>query len=148
MSTVKQVVGSKSALTGISATLASATYGVTTVKDNTTNQPLDNLVEVAITPGTTTGNKQAVIFAKASIDNSVFSSGPESGTTATDEGDLFLVGVLPLNTAAGAQVKQFPIAAAFGGVLPPFYKIIIKNDSGAAFSAVSVNAAEVSSTVA
>lgn len=149
MATVKQVVGTKTALTvtGL-ATLASGTYVTSAVYNNTTNQPLDVMVEAAITPGTTTGNKQAVIFAQASYDNSVFQSGPGSGTTTTDESDLTLVGVVPLNTAAGAQVKSFSTALAYGGVLPPYVRYVVKNDSGVAFTNGALNTAEISATVA
>lgn len=148
MSIVKQVVGSKSALavTGL-ATLANATYAVSAVKDNTASQPLDLLVELSVTPGTVAGNKQAVLFAKASLDGTAYQSGPESGTTVTDEPDLTLIGVLPLNTSAAAQTKMFAVAAAFGGVLPPYLKFVVKNDSGVAFAAGTLNVSEVSGTV-
>jgi hypothetical protein len=149
MSTVKEVVGTRTSVTvtGLS-TLASATYAVSNAVDNTTNQPLDLLVELSITPGTVSGNKQALLFAKASLDGTNWQSGPESGTTTTDEPNLSFVGVLPLNTSSGAQTGVFPVALAYGGVLPPNLKFVVKNDSGAAFSAGTLNISEVSGTVA
>lgn len=148
MATIKQTVSAKAALTvtGLS-TLASATYAVSAVKDNTTNQPVDLLLELSVTPGTVASNKQAVVFAKSSLDNTTFSTGPESGTTTTDEPDLTFIGVLPLNTNAVAQVKHFSVASQFGGVLPPYLKFVIKNESGAAFTAGSLNVSEVVPTV-
>jgi hypothetical protein len=149
MSTVKSVAGTRTSLTvtGLS-TLASATYVASAVKDNTANQPLDILVELAITPGTVSGNKQAVLFASASLDNTNFQSGPTSGTTTTDEPDLTFIGVLPLNTNSAAQTKLFSVASAYGGVLPPYLKFVVKNDSGAAFTAGTVFTSEISGTVA
>lgn len=149
MSTVKQVIGARTALTVSSlATLASATYCVSAAVDNTTNQPIDLLVELAVTPGTVSGNKQAILFAISSLDGTNYSSGPTSGTTATDEDVLTQIGVVPLNTSTTAETMIFPVAAAFGGVLPPFIKFVVKNDSGASFTTGSIHVSEVSSTVA
>jgi hypothetical protein len=149
MSVVKQVVGTRTSLTvtGLS-TLASATYVQSNDYDCTTNQPLDLLVELAITPGTVSGNKQAVLFATASLDGTNYSTGPTSGTTTTDEPDLFFIGSLPLNTASTAQRRIFSVAAVFGGMLPAHLKFVVKNDSGAAFTAGTVFTSEISATVA
>lgn len=149
MATIKQLVGTRTALTvtGL-ATLASATYVASNVLDCATNDPLDVLVELTITPGAVTGNKQAVLFAVASLDNTNFQTGPTSGTTTTDEPVLTLIGVLPLNTNTTAQTKIFSVAAAYGGALPPYLKFVVKNDSGAAFTAGTIYTSEVSATVA
>lgn len=149
MSTVKQVVGTRTSVTATGlATLASATYVASADIDNTVNGPLDLLVEVAITPGTVSGNKQALIFAKGSLDGSNWQSGPESGTTSTNEPDLTYLGCIPLGANATSQMKILPVAGAFGGILPPHVKIVVKNDSGAAFTAGTINVSEVSGTVA
>lgn len=151
MATVKQVVGSRTSLTTSALnSLASATFVSAGTITHNTNQPLDVLVEVTATPGTVSGNKQLVVFAKISLDGTNFTSGPESGTTTTDEPDLFFVGTVPLNTNSTAQTKTFSLAAALGGVLPYASKIIVKNDSGAALNASggSVYYSEISATVA
>jgi len=151
MATVKQVVGTRTALTTSALnSLASATFVSAGTITHNTNQPLDVLVEVTATPGTVAGNKQLVVFAKISLDGTNFTSGPESGTTTTDEPDLFFVGTVPLNTNSTAQTKTFSLAAAYGGVLPYASKIIVKNDSGAALAASgnSVYYSEISATVA
>lgn len=148
MATVKQIVGTKAAVTvtGLS-TLANNTYCVSNAVDNTANDPLDLLVELAITPGTVSGNKQAVLFAQASLDGSTYQTGPTSGTSATNEPNLKRLGVLPLNTNASAQVGVFSVASAYGGALPPYVKFVVRNESGAAFSAATLNVSEVSATV-
>ena len=150
MATVKQVVGTRTALTTSALnSLASATFVSAGTITHNTNQPLDVLLEVTATPGTVSGNKQMVVFAKISLDGTNFTSGPESGTTTTDEPDLFFVGTVPLNTNSTAQTKTFSLAAAYGGVLPYASKIIVKNDSGAALNASggSVYYSEISATV-
>lgn len=150
MATVKQVVGSRTSLTTTALnSLASATFVSAGTITHNTNQPLDVLLEVTATPGTVSGNKQLVVFAKISLDGTNFTSGPESGTTTTDEPDLFFVGTVPLNTNSTAQTKTFSLAAALGGVLPYASKIIVKNDSGAALAASgnSVYYSEISATV-
>jgi len=150
MATIKQVVGTRTALTTSALnSLASVTYVSAGTITHNTNQPLDVLVEVTATPGTVAGNKQLVVFAKISLDGTNFTSGPESGTTTTDEPDLFFVGTVPLNTNSTAQTKTFSLASALGGMLPYASKIIVKNDSGSALAASgnSVYYSEISATV-
>lgn len=120
-------------LTGL-GTLAAGTYAVSSALDLSAVDPLDVLLDISVTPGTVGGNKQLLIFAKISLDGTNYSSGPESGTTATDEPNLYLLGSLPLNTNTTAQRGVFSVATALGYV-PPWLKIVVKNDSGAAFTA-------------
>lgn len=151
MATIKQVVGTRTALTTSALnSLASATFVSAGSLTHNTNQPLDVLVEVTATPGTVSGNKQLVVFAKVSLDGTNYSTGPESGTTTTDEPVLYYVGTVPLNTNSAVQTKTFSLAVALGGTLPYASKIIIKNDSGAALAASgnSVYYSEISATVA
>lgn len=151
MATIKQIVGTRTSLTTSALnSLASATFVNAGTITHNTNQPLDVLVEVTATPGTVSGNKQLVVFAKVSLDGTNYSTGPESGTTTTDEPDLYYVGTVPLNTSSAVQTKTFSLAASLGGMLPYASKIIIKNDSGAALAASgnSVYYSEISATVA
>lgn len=140
MTTQKLAQGSRTQLSGAAAalnSLASATYVVLgTLTHNSSNlTPLDCLVELAVTPGTVAGNKQAALYAQVSLDGTNWSTGPTSGTTTTDEPDLYFIGALPLNTNATLQRRTFSLAAALpGGVLPYATKLVMKNDSGAAFA--------------
>lgn len=150
MATGKIVAGTKTSLTvtGFS-TLASATYVASSTYDNTTNKPIDLVVEVtAQTTNTAAGNKQVKVFAQASYDNSVFQTGPTSGTTTTDEPDLTFLGVVPMNTNSTNHIKSFSVAAAYAGSLPPYVKIILQNDLGVALTSGSVSTIEYSYTVA
>lgn len=151
MATVKQVVGSRTSLTTSALnSLASATFVSAGTITHNTNQPLDVLVEVTATPGTVSGNKQLLVYAKASLDGSNQTTGPETGTTVTDEPNLYYVGTLPLNTNSTTQTKVFSLAAAYGGLLPYASEIVVRNDSGAALNASggSVYYSEISATVA
>lgn len=151
MATVKQVVGTRTELTTSALnSLASATFVSAGTITHNTNQPIDVLVEVTATPGTVSGNKQLLVYAKASLDGSNQTTGPETGTAVTDEPNLYYVGTLPLNTNSTTQTKVFPLAAAYGGLLPYASEIVLRNDSGAALNASggSVYYSEISATVA
>ena len=151
MATVKQVVGSRTSLTTSALdSLASATFVSAGTITHNTNQPLDVLLEVTATPGTVSGNKQLLVYAKASLDGTNQTTGPETGTAVTDEPNLYYVGTLPLNTNSTTQTKVFSLAAAYGGLLPYASEIVLRNDSGAALNASggSVYYSEISATVA
>lgn len=151
MATVKQVVGTRTALTTSALnSLASATFVSAGTITHNTNQPIDVMIEVTATPGTVSGNKQLLVYAKASLDGTNQTTGPETGTTVTDEPNLYFVGALPLNTSSTTQTRVFALAAAYGGVLPYASEIVLRNDSGAALNASggSVYYSEISATVA
>lgn len=140
MATAKIAQGARTQLTGAAAamnSLANVTYATLgTITHNSAGKlPLDCFVELAITPGTVAGNKQAVLFAQASMDGTTFGSGPASGTATADETNLVYLGTLPLNSNATLQRRSFSLATAFGGVLPYATRLIVKNDSGVAFAA-------------
>lgn len=149
MATIKQVVGAFSSLTvsGLT-TLASATYVASASIDNTSNDPLDIMLMVEVTPGTVSSNKQVLVFAQGSHDGSDWQTGPTSGTTATDEPNLTFIGTVPCNTNSTQQRAILSVAGAFGGVLPPFIRFVFKNETGAALTAAAVEYAEVSGEAA
>jgi hypothetical protein len=145
MATIKSEVQTASSLTvtGLS-TLASATYCVSNTITHSTNDPMDVLVDISVaTTNAVAGNKQLLVFAKASIDGTNFTSGPESGTTATDEPDLYFVGAIPLNTSTTTHRRIFSLAAAYGGVLPIASKLVLRNDLGVALTSGSAQISEV-----
>ena len=113
-----QVQGTRTALTSTGfSTLASATYVATSAYDCSVNDPYDVVVEVeCATTNTPTGNKQVAVFAKESLDGTNYRSGPESGTTTTDEPNLRFLGTIPMNTASVTQRGSFSIVEAFGYV--------------------------------
>lgn len=134
MASITAVVGAKTALTTSALdSLASATYVSAGTIDLTAADPLDVLVEVAATPGTVSGNKQVVVFAKVSLDGSTWTSGPETGSTATDEPNLKFLGTVPCNTNSTQQVNTLSVVSALG-FIPPHLEIVVKNDTGAALA--------------
>jgi hypothetical protein len=137
MAVVKSEVQSAVALSATATslgTLGIGTYLVSTNITHITNDPLDVLIDVQInTTNTPSGNRQLVVFAQASLDGTNFTSGPTSLTTATDEPDLYLVGIVPVNQA-GTHRKIFSLAAAYGGTLPHTSRLVFKNDMGVAIT--------------
>lgn len=137
MATTTLQAGTRTALTTSALDLLnSATYIVAGTIDVSALDPVDYLVEVTVTPGTVATPKQVAVFAKISTDtvSTNFTSGPETGTGTTDESNLYLLGVIPCNSNATPQTKTFSIFSALGFV-PPFCKIIVKNETGAQLAA-------------
>lgn len=126
--------GSRTTLTTSALnSLASATYVSAGTIDVSSVDPLDVAVEVEVTPGTVSSDKGVYVFVKISFDNTNFSTGPESGTTTTDEPNLYLLGFVPCNTNSTLQRGGFSVASALGFV-PPYMKVIVKNATGAALA--------------
>lgn len=140
-----QVQGARTSLTSTGfSTLASATYVATSSYDCSVNDPYDVVVEVeCATTNTPAGNKQVAVFAKESLNGTNYRSGPESGTTTTDEPNLRFLGTIPMNTASVTQCGSFSIMDAFGYV-PYAFKVVLKNDLGVALTSGAVYTAEIS----
>lgn len=148
MAVMKQVVGARTALTttGFSS-LAAGTYLTSEAVTAATNSPTDVIVEVrAATTGTPSGNKQVLVFAKESLNGSIFRSGPINGTSTTEEGNLKFLGVLPMPTSGSVQMATFSIVQAFG-YCPHSLYIVVKNDLGVALTFGEIAKAEISVTV-
>jgi hypothetical protein len=121
-------------------TLASATYVASSSIDLGAAIPVDVTFEVeANANGTPSGNKQLLVFCKFSLDNTNFGSGPESGTTATEEADLHLIGALPMNDTNDHR-KFFSLA---GLPVARYLKIVCKNDLGVALTSGNVYRADI-----
>ena len=135
MATITMITGTRTSLTTTALnSLAAATYVNAGTLDLTTVDPLDVLVEVSATPGTVAGNKQLVVFAKVSLDGINWTTGPESGSSATDEPNLKFLGVVSLNSNATSQTNTLSVVSALG-YIPPYIEVICKNDSGATLAA-------------
>jgi hypothetical protein len=148
MADIKQPVGTRTSLTvsGLS-TLDSATYCVSNTYTANTNKPLDVAVEVEVaTTNTPASNKLVAVFLKESLDGTNFRSGPETGTTTTDEPNLLLLGIIPMNTSSVTQRGTFSVVEALGYV-PHTFKIVVKNELGVALTSGSAFTAEITGTV-
>ena len=149
MPTITQLVGTRTSLTSTGfSTLASATYVATSAYTPATNDPLDVIVEVeCATTNTPAGNKQVAVFIKESLDGTNYRSGPESGTTTTDEPNLRFIGTVPMNTASTTQRGTFSVANALG-FCPYTFKVVLKNDLGVALTSGAVYTSEISAVSA
>lgn len=117
-------------VTGLS-TLANGSNAISDAVDNTTNKFLDYLVEVSATVGTVSGNKRFLVYATSSVDGTNYSD-------SSDVSNMKLLGIVnaPSNSTA-YRSPAFSVASAFGGTIPNHFKIVVRNDSGAAFTAGS-----------
>ena len=121
-------------------TLAASTYITSTAIDLGASIPLDVTFEVECKPGSTpSGNKQLMFFAKLSLDNTNFGSGPESGTTATEEADLHWIGTLPTNDI-NTHRKFFSLQ---GLPITRYLKLVVKNDLGVALTSGNIYRADI-----
>jgi hypothetical protein len=118
-------------------TLAAATYITGSAIDLSADVPLSITFEVeGNANGTPSGNKQLILFLKWSLDNTNWQTGPESGTTATEEPDLDWGGALPMNDTNDHR-KFFTIYPKARYVKP-----ILKNDLGVALTSGAVYRAD------
>ena len=72
------------------------------------------------------------MLVKWSLDNTNFTSGPESGTTATEEADLHWIGTLP-TVDTNTHRKEFIVYPK-----GRYFKIVAKNDMGVALTSGNV----------
>lgn len=123
-------------------TLASTTYIASTAQDLTAVLPEDVILEVEADPnGVTTGRQQLVIFIQLSLDNTNFSTGPTSGTSATEEADLYPLGVLPC-VDTNTHRKLFSLREA-GIPVTRYFRVVAKNDMGVALTSGNIYQANI-----
>ena len=140
MTTFTQTQGTKSASVLTMGTLASATFIASSAIDLGASIPLDVTFEVECTPGSTpTGNKQLIVMAQLSLDNTVFTTGPTSGTTATNEPDLHWIGTIVCNDNS-LHRKMFSLQ---GLPTARYLKLVVKNDMGVALSSGNIYRADI-----
>lgn len=140
MATTTYAQGARSSAVLALGTLASATYVTSSAIDLGTAIPYDVTFEVeANANGSPSGNKQLVLFAKFSLDNSNWGSGPESGTTTTEEPDLHWIGTLPMNDTNDHR-KFFSLS---GMPIARYMKLVAKNDLGVALTSGNVYRADI-----
>lgn len=151
MATITRVVGTRTeVLSSTLNSIAADTYVTSSGIDLTSVNPIDVIVDAAFTPGTPAGDKAMLVFAKVAIDGGTnFTSGPESSTSPTDEPNLYLLGVVPVNSVTTQQRGAFSVFAALG-FIPTDMKIVVRNRSGATLgsSGHSVGWTPITGTVA
>lgn len=133
MATYTEPWSSLNALTVSLNSLGSATYVAATAVDISSVDPIDLMIEVVATPGTVSSDKGLYVFLRVSFDGTNYSSGPTSGTTTTDEPNLYQIGFLPLNSNSTLQRGEFSVKKVLGFV-PPWFQVVFKNASGASLA--------------
>lgn len=132
--------GARSAAIVTAGTLANGSYAVSSAIDLGATIPLDVTFEVeADANGTPSGPKQVALFAKFSIDGTNYGSGPETGSTTSEELDLHWLGALPMNDT-NTHRKFFSLQ---GQPVARYMKIIVKNECGVALTSGAVYMAAV-----
>jgi hypothetical protein len=116
-------------VTGLT-TLANGSSATSPIIDNTADLNLDALIEVEVaTASGATATGYVEIYIKASVD----------GTDFDDDNNDKWAGTVNLVTAGVATRRRIiSVASSFGGAMPPYWQIRIRNASGAAFTAGSV----------
>lgn len=121
--------GARSSALVTMGTLANGTFIASGDIDLSADVPLAITLEVVYDPnGTPTGNEQVVVFTKWSLDATNWQSGPESGTTVTEEQDLDVVGSVPGNDTNSH--RRFFVVEPKGR----YMRVIVKNDCGVALT--------------
>jgi hypothetical protein len=132
-------------ITGLNSNTSSPTAAwASAVVDNTSTIYIDALVQVVLDmANTAAANDKAIyVYAYGGIESGVYSnpiSGSEGDVTlanVTANGqNIRLIGVMPYTTTDEViESSPMSVANAFGGVLPPFWGVVILDYSGAAIA--------------
>lgn len=144
MADIKLAYGSSTNLALTLASLASSATAAreSTVVDNGTNKFLDALVQVHVKlqTGTPANDKAVYVYAYGSEDGTNYTdnaTGADAALTMRDPSNLRLIGMIACPDSGGLTYKSAPmsVAAAFGGVLPRKWGIVVRNYTGVALSA-------------
>lgn len=142
MATVKESLGASTAITVTIDSLASSqTVGrASTAVDNSTNLYLDALVQVkvVIPTGTPANDKAVYVYAYGTVDGTNYGeavTGTDASYTVDNPTGLPLLGTIPVGAQSITRYSRaFSVAAAFGGVMPVKWGLVVVNFSGIALS--------------
>jgi hypothetical protein len=148
MATVKLAYGSVTTMTvtNLHSLASSATAGwQSAVVDNTSDLYLDAVVQIVLDFANTApaNSKGVYVLAYGGLESGTYNN-PASGSqgtitlldVTTTAQNLRSLGFIPYTTQDEvAESSPLSVAAAFGGVLPPYWGIVLMNHSGAALAA-------------
>lgn len=145
--TIKALYGTNNQAITISlASLTNTSAQQSTAIDNSSNLFLDALVTVKVKSGASgTSSTGAVrVYAYGTTDGGTTYSDGASGTngsiTLTSPANMRLIGLINVVANATSYVGgPFSVAAAFGGVLPDHWGIVVENVTGATLDATAGN---------
>lgn len=151
MADIKSKFGSQNqTITLTIASLANNGQRESSVIDNTSNLFLDALVQLKIKSAAASTSSTGVVnvYAYGTVDGgttySDSATGSDAGITLTSPPNMRLIGVVNV-VANSTTYKSHPmsVAAAFGGVLPDKWGIVIENKTGATLDATAGNHAAI-----
>ncbi|MBK7515495.1 MAG: hypothetical protein IPI51_07745 [Betaproteobacteria bacterium] len=133
--------------------LGDAGFRESTAIDNSSSKYMDALVGGKIQIGAPSADGTIAIYAYGSYDGTEYTAGltgsdgtvtwGTTGSTGLDgANNLPLLGVISVDATDDnddARWGPFSVAAAFGGVLPTKWGIVVKNSTGAALHATGTN---------
>lgn len=140
MAVIKQTTSSSASITITLASLVTGSARQSTSVDNTTNNYMDAMVTVTVKLATGTPSSDKTVY--------LYVFGSEDGTNYTDNAGATdaaitlrnptnLIPMRPISTpdsgALSYKSHPFSIAAAFGGVMPRRWGVVVENKTGLAF---------------
>jgi len=139
MADIKNAYGTKTTITITGTSLANGSARESTVIDNTTNKFTDARVRVALN-GQTSGSAQVDFYVYSALGDTGYTdgaTGSDAAFTAANRLNARYVGSIQMNVTTAVKGELPSIAAAFGGVMPDKWGLIMVNNSGAALSATA-----------
>lgn len=135
MASITRPLSAETAITISLDSLASSTFVESSAVDLTAVDPEDVVVRVSVVTTSTAPVMpfRVQVYVKVSLDGTNYSTGPSSGTAATDEPDLYLIGSVPCNSASSPHSRSFSLLAALG-FIPAAFKLVCRNELGTALS--------------
>lgn len=127
MPTVRMSYGAATAITITINSLANGSSVTSSTVTNASNLYTDALVEIILATGASgaTAAGYCEVFVKGSIDNTDFSS---------DTGDR-KIGAIATTAVSTTYKLIVNLASAFGGAMPQYWQIRVRNASGGALAA-------------
>jgi len=125
-----------------SSTLANVTYVTSTNPvDLGAVTPLDAILELSVTPGTVSGNKQVLLFIQVSLDGTNCTYWTHVSVLLLRINLIFFSRgwVLFLVTLIVQLKRSHLVLRRLSGFCPRYFKPVVFNDSGAALSAGTLN---------
>jgi hypothetical protein len=147
MADIKQKFGTNGqALTLTIASLANSSARQSTEVDNTTNLYMDVLLTVKVksAAASTSATGYVNVFAFGTVDNGTTRSegagASDAAITLAAPSNLRFVGVISVVANSTTYVGgPFSVAAAFGGVMPAYWGIVLENKTGATLDSTAGN---------
>lgn len=139
MATTKALYGTSTAVTITLNGLANGSSRESAALVNTTNLFLDAMLYVAVTLAAGTPADGIDVYLAGSEDGTNYDdnvTGADAAITLRSPTNLALIGRIQTATAGGLVWKKTfaSVAAAFGGVLPRKWSVVISNQTGLAFA--------------